>query len=1029
MNLAGWCIKNNRTALVAFFLIIVVGIHSFKTIARLEDPEFTIRVASVITQFPGASPQKIEELITDKIEKKIQEIGEVSMISSESRSGISLIMVEVDSQYKEELTDIWTRLRNKMDDLKTSLPQGVYGPYVNDEYGDVFPVVISLSGDGFTYRELKDIADETRDEMLTISSVAKVDLYGTQEERIFVEFSNARLADFGMTPDELAAALEAQNVLQPGGVGTENGERITIEASGEFKALDDVKQVAIRRMGSSETLYLQDVAHIWRGFIDPPESMTRFNGEPCLMMAVSMATGNQVTEMGEAVQAIIRNTEIRQPVGIDFDVFIYQPRYVERSINEFMSNLFQAFVFVVIVMLLFCGVRMGLIAGSLVPMAMLMCLALMPVFDITLHSISIASLIVALGMLVDNGIVTSEDMLVRIARGDDRLKAAKDSVAQLWMPLLAASLTTICAFMTIALADSDVAEFCLSLFQVVSITLLSSWLLSITLVPMLCYYFLKPKKVRQDFSGKIYNMYRAMLFVTLRHRWAFLVLIAALLAGSLYCFRFVPSIFFPPNSREMFLVDFWQPYGTDIRATGERLEQLEVFLEEHTNVVSVGSFIGNGGPRWMLSLNVEEDNPNYASVIVNTKEKADVPSLMAETRVFLDQHFPDGRFTVKELETGPAVGAPIQIRLSGKKIDVIYKLRDQINAALSEIPGIVNIRDDWGEWTKKLQVTVNQEQAKLAGFTSQDIAMSLKNQISGLHATDYREGKEIIPIVIRSSDSFREDLGKVEALNVYSYATGKNVPLLQVADVHLQWQPSDIRRRDTLRTMTIKTDVIGRYASDVLLDARPVVEALVNGDAWPASYTVEFGGENEDSEKAMNSIMATLPLALGCLALVLISQFNSVRRPVIIAITVPPMFIGIVFGLLITGEPFGFMAFLGMISLMGIIVNNAIMMIDRIEIERELGQSMTDAVTVAAQKRARPILMTAITTIVGLIPLSIQGGPMWRPMSNTIIFGLAFSTILTLLLCPVLYSLFFRVSFRDYTWDPAVLKRTEDGAN
>jgi multidrug efflux pump subunit AcrB len=713
-------------------------------------------------------------------------------------------------------------------------------------------------------------------------------------------------------------------------------------------------------------------------------------------------------------------------VGIEYNTFIYQPRYVTRAIDEFMGNLFQAFIFVVIVMLLFCGWRMGLIAGSLVPMAMLMCIALMPSFDIKLHSVSIASLIVALGMLVDNGIVTSEDMLVRLARGDDRLKAARDSVRQLWMPLLAASLTTICAFMTIALAQSDVAEFCLSLFQVVTITLLCSWLLAITLIPMLCYYFLKPKRARQSFQGRLYRLYRFLLFSSLRHRWAFLLLIVLLLWSALYCFRFVPSIFFPPNSREMLLVDFWQPYGTDIRTTQERLSRLETFLLEDTNVVSMGCFVGNGGPRWMLSLNVEEDNQNYAFAVVTTHSKDCVKDLMKRTRAYLAGHFPDCRYTVKELETGPAVGAPIQIRLSGKNIDTIYALRDRITQALKDVPGIVNIRDDWGEWTKKLKVEVNQEQAKLAGFTSQDVASSLKTQISGLEATDYREGKEVIPIEIRARNSFRNDLGKIESINIYSYAGGENVPLLQLARAHLDWQPSDIRRRNTIRTMTIKTDVLGRFASEVLADVRPAIDKLMAQDEWPGGYKVEYGGEDEDSEEAMNSIMDTLPFALGCLALVLIAQFNSIRRPVIIALTIPPMFIGIIYGLLLTGEPFGFMAFLGMISLMGIIVNNAIMMIDRIEIEKTIGQPPDHAVTVAAQKRVRPILMTAITTIVGLIPLSLQGGPMWRPMANTIIFGLAFSTVLTLLLCPVLYSMLFRISFSGYTWDPSVLKAGED---
>ena len=1026
MNIASWCIRNNRTASIAFLMIALTGLYAFFTVSRLEDPEFTIRVAMVTTMFPGAPPQKIEELITDKIEKKIQGMGEVDSITSESLAGISMITVEIAPQYKNDLDTIWTRLRNKMDDVKSELPEGVIGPIVNDEFGDVFPVVIALTGDGFSYRELKDIADTTRDELLTIPSVSKVDFYGTQEERIFVEFSNARLAELGFTPDELAQALSAQNVLQPGGQTVVGPELLVLEATGEFETLDDLKRVSLRKQGSPETIYLEDVATIRRGFVDPPSMMTRYNAEPCIMIAISMVSGERVTDMGEQVREVVADIEAEMPVGIDYSIFVYQPKYVDRSIRDFMGNLGQAYLFVVIVMLLFCGLRMGLIAGALVPMAMLMCMASMPVFDIKLQSVSIASLIIALGMLVDNGVVTSEDLLVRFARGEDRLKAVAHSVRQLWMPLLAASLTTICAFMPIALADSDVAEFCLSLFQVITITLLSSWILSITFIPMLCFYFLKPKKETQSFDKRMYRIYRSLLFWSLRHRFIMVLGIVLLLLSSFWAFRFVPSIFFPPNSREMILIDFWQPYGTDIRETQRRAMKLESYLLNNTNVANVGIFIGNGGPRWMLSLNIEGDNNNYASFIVNTKTKEIVPELMDATRTYLEDHFPDCRFTVKELETGPPVGAPIQIRLSGKDIDTIYQLRDAIFDTISAVPGVVNIRDDWGEWTKKVNVVVNQEQAKLAGFTSQDVASSLKTHMSGLAATEFREGKEIIPIEIRSDDTHRMDLGKAESLNVYSYLTGNSLPLLQIAKAKLMWQPSAIRRRNTKRTMTIKADVAGRFASEALAEIVPAIDNLQHSDDWVRGYEVEYAGEDADSEEAMSSIMAALPFAAGILALVLIAQFNSIRRPLIIALTIPPMFIGIIYGLLITTEPFGFMAFLGMISLMGIIVNNAIMMIDRIEIERAGGQSIQDAIVASAHKRLRPILMTTVTTIVGLIPLSLNGGAMWRPMANTIIFGLAFATVLTLLLCPVLYSFFFRASFRKYRWDMESLKRVGD---
>lgn len=1022
MNLAGWCIKNNRTAFVLFILIALAGIHAFMTVSRLEDPDFTIRMAIITTSFPGASPQKVEELITDKIEKKLQEMAEIKTISSQSMTGLSIVFVELYPHYFD-LQPIWTKLRNKIADVKEDLPAGVYGPAVDDEFGDVFPVVISLTGDGYSYRELKDTADDLRNTLLTVADVAKVELYGTQEERVFVEFSNARLAELGLSPGQLVQTLRTQNVLQSGGDALVGPERITIEATGEFKTLKQIAQVSLRVPGESESVYLEDIATIRRHFIDPPTAITRFNGAPCIMLAVSMAAGGKVTDMGAAVKDKLEQLTAELPVGLDTHLFLYQPKYVDRSIREFTSNLGQAFFFVVVVMLIFCGLRMGLIAGLLIPMAMLMCIGLMPVFDITLQSVSIASLIIALGMLVDNGIVTSENILVRLAGGEGRLEACAAAVKELWMPLLAASLTTICAFLPIAIAKSDVAEYCISLFQVVSLTLLCSWLLSITLIPLLCYYFLKPQARKQTFEGKLYDLYRKCLIFSLKRRFLFIAVLLALLGSALWSFRFLPSIFFPPNEREMLLVDFWQPYGTDIRTTHDRSAELEAFIVADPDVLSVGSFVGEGGPRWYLALNVEQSNPNYANIIINTKNKECVNGLMQRIRDHIGECFPDCRFSVKKLETGPPVGAPIQIRISGRDVDTIYCLRDRIEAVLASVPGVANVRDNWGEWTKKLVVDVNQEQAKAAGVTSEDVAMSLMSQMSGMEATELREGREVIPIVLRSKEAFREDLGKIEELNIYSYSTAASIPLRQIAKTALVWQPSNILRRDMLRSMTIRADAQGRFASAIMADIVPKIEALKQSEDWPGGYKAEYAGENEDSAKAQASIMEGVPFAMALLALVLIAQFNSIRRPLIIVLTIPPMFVGIVYGLFLTRCPFGFMAFLGAISLMGIIVNNAIMIIDRIEIERARGQTLQDAIVLAAQKRFRPILMTAITTIVGLLPLSIQGGPMWAPMANTIIFGLAFATVLTLILCPILYSLFFRTSFRNYTWNREVLTK------
>ena len=782
--------------------------------------------------------------------------------------------------------------------------------------------------------------------------------------------------------------------------------------------------MSLRLPGRSESVCLQDIAEVRRDFVDPPSAMTRFNAQRCIMLSVNMVAGRKVTDMGEAVRAEINKLQARQPVGVDYHVFLYQPKYVERAIEEFMGNLQESFVYVFIVMLAFAGIRMGLIAGSLVPMAMLMCIMFMPAFEIKLQSVSIASLIIALGMLVDNGIVTSENILVRLCAGQDRLQACKEAVVELWLPLLTASLTTIAAFLPIAIAKSDVGEYCMSLFQVITLTLLSSWLLSLTMVPMLCYYFLKPQKREQKFESLFYRGYRAFLVGALKRPFVFLAVLGALFLASLWGFAFIPTVFFPPNSREMVLVDFWQPYGTDIRVTRDRAADLENWLLADTNVLSVGTFVGEGGPRWMLSLNIEQENANYANMIVTLKSPDAVDDMITRIRGRLDSNFPECRHTVKKLETGPPVGAPIKLRIAGKDIDTLYRLRDRVAQAIGEVPGIINVRDDWGEWIKKLDIEVNQEQARRFGLTSYDVAASLKSQISGLQATEFREGREVIPIELRARVSDREDLGRIENLNVYSENGSAKAPLLQIARAQLNWQPSGIRRRDRARTLEVQADVLGRFVSEVVAAIQPIIKEMTESPGWPADYRVSLAGENAESDKAQNSIMSGLPLAVAILVMILVYQFNSIRKALIIILTVPPMMIGVTPGLLLTDAPFGFMAFLGLISLMGVIVNNAIMLIDRMNIELASGQTMQDAIVVSSQRRLRPILMTAITTIIGLLPLSLSGGEMWRPMANTIMAGLAAATALTLGLCPVLFSLFYRASFRDYTWNPNVLRKS-----
>lgn len=1010
MNIAAWCIRNNRSTLVVLLLLIFLGMTTYLKIPRLEDPEFTVRVALVITPFPGASPQRVEELVTDKLEEKIREIPELDDITSHSMSGLSIIHVNIQQRYTH-LEAIWQDLRNKVADAAMTLPEGSHPPMVNDEFGDVFGILVALTGDGFTFKEMKDAADQLRDQLLRIPDAAKVDIHGTQEERIFVEYSNARLAEFGFTPAHLMHVLETQNAIAPSGAARVGPERIIIEPTGEFTSLEDLGNASFRLPGQAQSIALKDFASIYRDYVDPPTTMTRYNGDNALILAVSMAKGGRITEFGDRIQTRLRDLEQNLPMGLDLNILVFQPDFVRSAIDDFMVNLALAFIFVVATMFMFTGLRTGLIAGLVIPMSILTCIALMPLFDVALQRVSIASFIIALGLLVANGVVVSENILVRLSRKENRLDAATGAVRELWLPLLTSSLTTIFAFLPIPLAQSETGEYTMSLFIVVSLTLLLSWTFSLTMVPLLSYFFQSARPDDQSKPSLWHRGFHRVLVFSLRRRILFLGLTVVVAAGGIAAFRLVPTIFFPPNDREMFTIDFWQPYGTDIRATAERLHRLETYLSAQEGVASTGSFIGSGGPRWYLSLNPEQNNPNYALMLVNTKTLQDVGLLIASTRKYLDEHFPDVRHTVQRLELGPPVGAPIQIRISGDDIAQLYRLRDKVTQAVASVEGITTIHDDWGEWTKKLVVDVNQEQAKLAGLSTRDVALSLQAHVSGIIATHYREGDQLVPIVLRAQESSRENLADIEGLNIHAFAQGYNVPLLQLATTRMQWQPSDIRRRNQIRTLTVKMEISGRYAAEVLQEVMAQVQQLQSAPNWPDQYFIEYGGEVEESSKANASIMAGVPLAMGLLLLVLIIQFNSIRRFLIILLTIAPMMVGISAGLLMTREPFGFMAMLGMISLVGIIVNNAILILDRMEIERATGKPGREYVVDAVLERLRAIFLTAATTVMGLLPLALLGGDMWRPMANVLIFGLSFSTLFTLVLCPVLYSVFFGIRF------------------
>ncbi|MFT5105675.1 MAG: multidrug efflux pump subunit AcrB [Pseudoalteromonas tetraodonis] len=1019
MNPAAITLKNNRTALVIYAILMLSGIKTFTTIGRLEYPEFTIRTAQIITSYPGRTSVQVEEEISEPLEQAIRQMAEVDEITSTSKPGVSIISVNLDESYFE-LEDIWTDLRAKVNE--TTLPDGAKEPSILDDIGDVYPYIYALRGDGYTEAELVDYAEDIRDELLALEGVSKVEFHGDQEERIYLEFSSSELAARGYTPNEVSLKLSAQNAIASSGSAAVGTQRLNLVTLGEFETLDELADYRLSSPGKASSVRVSDVFEIRRGYRDPTTSRAHFNGDRVVCIAVSMISGGVVTEIGERINAKLADVEAGMPVGLDIETMFYQPKYVSKSINDFVVNLGQAFFFVLVVMLLFAGWRLAVIVGVLVPSAVFICFFFMPSMGVLLEMMSIAALIISLGLLVDNAVVVSEQILVRLDAGEERSDAVTGAVKSLQIPLLAASGTTIAAFSTIALAPGATSEFTYSLFAVVSLTLLASWVLSITIIPMLCYYFLKPLE-KDTLVGRglqlLYSPYEALLRFTLKLRWTYPALILLLTVGALFLFKFVPNIFFPPNERGQFVVDVELPIGTDIAETEKRVTRLEEhLLTAHADeVVSISGWIGNGGPRWYLSLSPEKANPNYSllSILTKTEDPDVIAGLIDAIHSYAEAEMPGTRVTAKALESGPPVGDPIQIKLFGSDMDTLYELRDRMVAEIKQVAGTADVRDDWGAWVKQVTIDPDPVRSARIGLDTKKISDALVTQYSGTTATLMREGDKSIPIVLRTRKDFRTAPDRLEDLPIYGSESGA-IPLGQVAEIGVDFLPGSILRQDTVRVMTIKCQVRGRFASDALAEIKPRLEKVTTAGDWPDGYTIEYAGEQAESAEAQSNIGAAMPISMSVLALILISQFNSLRRFAVIALTIPPMLIGVVPGLLLTGSSFGFMTLLGLIALMGIIVNNAILLIDEFNVKLADGLGLTDAIVQASTSRFRPIIMTTVTTIIGLLPLALGGGGMWSSMAYAMMFGLAFGTLLTLLLCPVLFFLFFR---RTYPEEPA----------
>ena len=1014
MTLTRWAIENNRVTWVLLAVIVIAGLQAFNNMPRAYDPGFIIRTAQVVTYFPGAAAERVEALVSSPIEEVVKELPELDFVRTESRAGVSIVSVNIRESYTA-MRPIWDNLRRKVESVAPELPDGVTQPEVNDDFGDVYGIVVGLTGEGFSFKELDIIADEVKAVFLQIPDTAKVEILGVQEERIFLEYNNARLADLGLSPGLLTQILEERNIVVSGGSFKLGDERISLEPSGNFESMAEIGATLLRLPGTNQLFQLRDVAQLNRGYVDPPESLVRVNGEPAIAIAIAMRDGGNNIKLGAAVKDALADFHQRYPIGIDFQLVSFSPQEVDDKVKGFVLNLLQAVAVVSLVMLVTLGLRTGLVVSSLIPITMLLSMIIMSALSIGLDQISLAALIIALGMLVDNGIVMSESIMVQMEKGKSAVQAAIDSASELRTPLLTASLTTAAAFLPIYLAESSVGEFTASLFKVVTITLLSSWLVALTVVPLLCVRFIRVKSTAALGSSRIQRFYRRLLTLLLGHRTLTLVVTLVVLIIALRAFELVPKLFFPPSDRAYFTVEFKLPTGTNIDRTQRIVSEVEDYLQgsrverdSDGAILNWVSYVGSGGPRFVLSHNPVPSAPGFALMVINVASPVAIAGIRRDIEAYVEDRYPDLDLKTRLIENGPAVENPVEVRLSGSDSSRLFFAVDALKKRLQDMGGLRNVSDNWGQRQKKLEVRIDQARAVRAGITNQDIAVSMQAGLSGIQLTEYREGEDVIPVVLRSKTSTLHDVNKVSSLSVYNQSSGQAVPLRQVADVKLVWDVARVYRRNGIRTVAIGAQLDpGVTAADRMAILIPWLEA--QRAVWGAEVGIELGGESESSGDANKAIADKLPVAGFIILLLLVGQFNSMRKSLVILTTIPLGLIGVVVSLLVGQSFFGFMTLLGVVSLAGIVINNAIVLLERIALERSAGLSHFDAIIAAAAQRSRPIVLTTATTVLGLLPLYLGGGEMWEPMALAIMGGLLFSTVLTLGVVPVLYATLYGV--------------------
>ncbi|MCG6270388.1 efflux RND transporter permease subunit [Vibrio furnissii] len=1017
-GVAAYFIRNRVISWMVSLIFLVGGTAAFFNLGRLEDPAFTIKDAMVVTSYPGATPQQVEEEVTYPLEKAIQQLTYVDEVNSISSRGLSQITVTMKNKYgPDDLPQIWDELRRKVNDLNGTFPPGVNSPQVIDDFGDVYGILLAVTGDGYSYKELLDYVDYLRRELELIDGVSKVSVSGQQQQQVFIEISMKRISALGISPQTVFNLLSTQNVVSDAGAIRIGSEYIRIHPTGEFDDVDKLGDLILNEGGSTGLIYLRDVAEVKRGYVEVPSNIVNFNGKLALNVGVSFAQGVNVVEVGERFDRRLAELKYQQPVGIDISEIYSQPKEVDKSVSGFVVSLGQAVAIVIIVLLFFMGLRSGLLIGLILLLTVLGTFIFMQYFKIDLQRISLGALVIALGMLVDNAIVVVEGILIGTQKGRTRLQAATDIVTQTKWPLLGATVIAVTAFAPIGLSEDSTGEYCGTLFTVLLISLMLSWFTAISLTPFFADIFFRGQKVppsdeeNDPYQGMIFVLYKSFLEFCMKRAWMTMIVLVAGMLVSLYGFTLVKQAFFPSSTTPMFMVDVWMPEGTDIRATNDTLQKLEHWLAEQDEAEAVTTTAGKGLQRFMLTYSPEKSYAAYGEITTRVTSYDSLAPLMQRFRAHLDANYPEINYKLKQIELGPGGGAKIEARLVGSDPTILRGIAAQVMDIMYADSGAYNIRHDWRERTKVLEPQFNESQARRYGITKSDVDEFLAMSFSGKTIGVYRDGTTLMPIVARLPEAERVDIRNIEGMKIWSPALSEYIPLQQVTlGYEMLWEDPLVVRKNRKRILTVMADpdLLGEETAATLQKRlQPQIEAI----QLPPGYSLEWGGEYESSHDAQESLFQTMPMGYLFMFLITVFLFNSVKEPLIVWLTVPLAVIGVTTGLLALNTPFGFMALLGFLSLSGMLLKNGIVLLDQIEIEMHSGKDPYLAVVDASLSRVRPVCMAAITTILGMIPLLPD--IFFRPMAVTIMFGLGFATVLTLIVVPVLYRLFHHVKVPD----------------